>query len=180
MFRFECPPPPWPTAWPWCATGTPSGLTPGAGTRPLTLWDGLGLDPQDRPPILEAQPTAWDCFAGGRRPTTVAECITRKLTLAVAVYAGTDADRAQPLVMLPVLASSTVLDAAHRAPDLNVFILDGIARVLPIRRVRLNVPIRVGPDDRWVWGATKAAPPADPDPGPTASSAPRGTPTTWG
>ena len=131
-----------------------------------SLGAALGLDARDRPPILEPQPTAWDCFAGGRKTTTIAECITRKLTLAVAAYAGTDVARAQPLVMLPVLASSTVLDAAHRTPDLHVFIMDGIARVLPPRRVRLNVPIRVGPDnDRWVWGTTKPAPPVDADPG---------------
>ena len=130
-----------------------------------SLGAALGLDPRDRPPVLETKPTAWDCFAGGRTTTTIAECITRKLTLAVAVYAGTDAGRAQPLVMLPVLASSTVLDASHRTPDLHVFILDGVARVLPIRRVRLNVPIRVGPDDRWVWGDTKPAPPVDGDAG---------------
>lgn len=137
------------------------------GTGAHSLGAALGLDPRDRPPILESQPTAWDRFAGGRKTTTIAECITRKLTLAVAVYAGTDAGRAQqPLLMLPVLASSTVLDAAHRTPDLNVFILDGIARVLPPRRVRLNVPIRVGPDnDRWAWGTTKPAPPVDADPG---------------
>ena len=134
------------------------------GTGAHSLGAALGLAPADRPPILEAQPTAWDCFAGGRKATTIHECITRKLTLAVAVYAGTDVARTQPLVMLPVLASSTVLEASHRTPDLHVFILDGIARVLPIRRVRLNVPITVG-DNRWVWGAMKPAPPLDADPG---------------
>ena len=106
-----------------------------------SLGAALGLAPADRPPILEPQPTAWDCFAGGRTTTTIAECITRKLTLAVAVYAGTDVAQTQPLVMLPVLASSTVLDATHRTPDLSVFILDGIARVLPIRRVRDSAPM---------------------------------------
>ena len=138
------------------------------GTGYHSLGAALGLPPQDRPPVLETKPTAWDCFAGGRRPVTLNECIVRRLTLAVAVYARTDARMDQPLVMLPVLASSTVLDKACRTDDLHVFVLDGVARVLPMRRVRLNVPIQVGADKRWVWSnlapapAAPAAPAADP------------------
>ena len=110
-------------------------------TGPHSLGGALGLAPADRPPILEAQPSAWDCFSGGRRRTTLPECITRKLTLAVAVYAARDTGRAQPILMLPVLASSTVLEPRCRTDDYHCFVLDGVARVLPLRRVR---PGRVG------------------------------------
>lgn len=121
-------------------------------TGPHSLGGALGLAPADRPPILEAQPSAWDCFSSGRRRTTLAECITRKLTLAVAVYAARDTGRAQPILMLPVLASSTVLEPRCRTDDYHCFVLDGVARVLPLRRVRMNVPVEVGSGQTWAWG----------------------------
>ena len=122
----------------------------------------LGLDDKDCPPVLESWPSAWDCFAGGRRRSTLEECIARKLTLAVAVYRCSDTSRSHPIMMLPVLASSTVLDAAYRTNDYHCFVLDGVARCLPLRRVRLNVPVCVTPDKTWAWGnhATRPVPSA--------------------